>query len=366
MKTLFVIKYLNGASGGAERVLSLLVNELFLRNLNVEILTFDYNLGKGFYEINPAIPIHRRGSLDPKDKTSLAYLLKKIFILRKVIKKNKYTSVVGFMHSSFIPLAISTIGLKTKVYASEHITIDFYRDRPFDLILYYLVQKMIYRWVFISEDAAKGFPSFFNAQKSFIGNLVNVKQTKGNDAPRRKNIILCIARNSPQKNLSQLIDAISFIRDELSSWTLCIYGADLLGSTLERDIKLRGLTDKIHLSNPVADVEKLYQEASFLVLPSLYESFGMVISEAIISGLPVIGFQSVVFKNPFFVDRLNGIAIKTDCDDRVVALSKIIKELINDSDYLQSLSRPLGSKDIARYNSSVVDEWICLLNSQDS
>ena len=49
-----------------------------------------------------------------------------------------------------------------------------------------------------------------------------------------------------------------------------------------------GLGERLHLLGPRADVAPLYAAADVFVLPTRYEPFGMVIVEAMASGLPVV------------------------------------------------------------------------------
>jgi glycosyltransferase involved in cell wall biosynthesis len=49
-----------------------------------------------------------------------------------------------------------------------------------------------------------------------------------------------------------------------------------------------GLTNRLHLLGPRADIARLYAAADIFLLPTRYEPFGMVIAEAMQSSLPVI------------------------------------------------------------------------------
>jgi glycosyltransferase involved in cell wall biosynthesis len=61
---------------------------------------------------------------------------------------------------------------------------------------------------------------------------------------------------------------------------------------LAADIRQRaaalGLGDRVRFTGPVADVEAAYHAADIFVMPSTREAFGMVLVEAMASGLPVV------------------------------------------------------------------------------
>jgi glycosyltransferase involved in cell wall biosynthesis len=49
-----------------------------------------------------------------------------------------------------------------------------------------------------------------------------------------------------------------------------------------------GVASRVHLVDPVRDIERYYAGANALVLPTRYEPFGMVVAEAWACGLPVV------------------------------------------------------------------------------
>ena len=112
-------------------------------------------------------------------------------------------------------------------------------------------------------------------------------------------VVLAVGGIEPRKGSLALLDAFAYLRAELD-------GADPLlvvagGATLfdYRDELQRwaerraaiGLTDhELHELGPVsdADLERLYRAADVLAFPSVAEGFGLVVLEALASGLPVV------------------------------------------------------------------------------
>ena len=101
----------------------------------------------------------------------------------------------------------------------------------------------------------------------------------------KENILLCVARFSPEKNLKKLISA--FKNSQLSqSWKLQIVGGGPLKNELEKEI---GGRTNIILSDWLSyqALPLLYAHARFFILPSSFEPWGLVVNEAMAAGLPV-------------------------------------------------------------------------------
>lgn len=101
---------------------------------------------------------------------------------------------------------------------------------------------------------------------------------------------LFLSRFHPIKGLPDLVEA--WARVKPLGWRLLLVGPDEGGhrSEIERLVAERGLTDRIQFHQPVGEEEKqdVLREADLFVLPSHSENFGLVVAEALASGLPVL------------------------------------------------------------------------------
>ncbi|SHM85154.1 glycosyltransferase [Phytopseudomonas punonensis] len=104
-------------------------------------------------------------------------------------------------------------------------------------------------------------------------------------------VALFLSRLSPVKGLPDLINAWSLLPAE-HGYKLRLYGHADPGyeAELMRLIHKFNVEDSVTLLGPVFGVDKwkAYQGASFFILPSYSENFGIVIAEALWAGLPVI------------------------------------------------------------------------------
>ncbi len=104
--------------------------------------------------------------------------------------------------------------------------------------------------------------------------------------------LLCVGALTPRKGQDVLVEALAGIRE--LAWECSCVG------TLERDpgfvdrvrraLEGHGLTERVTLLGPRTggDLAAEYQAADLLVLPSHAETFGMVITEALAGGTPVV------------------------------------------------------------------------------
>jgi glycosyltransferase involved in cell wall biosynthesis len=101
---------------------------------------------------------------------------------------------------------------------------------------------------------------------------------------------LFLSRIHPKKGILNLIRAWGHVRPR--NWRLMIAGPDDKGHAGEvRELaRQEGIADAVQLIGPVEDAEKwaFYADADLFILPTFSENFGLVVAEALGSGLPVI------------------------------------------------------------------------------
>lgn len=102
----------------------------------------------------------------------------------------------------------------------------------------------------------------------------------------------CVASLIPRKNHLGLLSALSQISD--LDWTCDLIGAiDRCPSTtaaVQQRIKALGLEERVRLTGPLASdaLDAAYRHSDLFVLASRFEGYGMVITEALSYGLPIV------------------------------------------------------------------------------
>lgn len=107
--------------------------------------------------------------------------------------------------------------------------------------------------------------------------------------------LLCVAAVTPAKGHDVLIDALSRMRG-LPWRCVCVGSLDrdpvFVASLGRRLLDLR-LQDRVSFTGPLtgADLDRRYAAADLMVLASRAETYGMVVSEALARGLPVLAAE---------------------------------------------------------------------------
>jgi D-inositol-3-phosphate glycosyltransferase len=127
--------------------------------------------------------------------------------------------------------------------------------------------------------------------------------TPGDRAPARAAlgldggpVLLYVGRLSPIKGLETLLDALALLREHGTPARLLIVGGESDEPLDGHPASLRERTERLGLGEsvaflgpqPQASLRTYYVAADMTVMPSYYESFGMVALEAMACGSPVI------------------------------------------------------------------------------
>lgn len=103
-------------------------------------------------------------------------------------------------------------------------------------------------------------------------------------------MVLCVGRLVPQKGIEYFIRAIPSIISSFPEAKFIIVGEGWSRDALEAEARATGHRGKIRFTGFVSDKEvvNLMTSADVLVVPSIYEPFGIVALEGMATGIPVV------------------------------------------------------------------------------
>ncbi len=150
----------------------------------------------------------------------------------------------------------------------------------------------------------------------------------------------------PHKNHARLFEAIRLLRHQYGLTVhLVLSGIWSNPEYLKQQIHQSGVTDQVHLLGylPYEDLPALYNAATALVFPSLFEGFGLPVLEAMACGCPVI------CSNTTSLPELAGdAAVLVDPTD-VAQIAESIYTLLQDRSLQKSL-RTKGSLQVQKFS----------------
>jgi glycosyltransferase involved in cell wall biosynthesis len=153
----------------------------------------------------------------------------------------------------------------------------------------------------------------------------------------RPPMILCVGILHPRKGQDVLLRALARIAD--LSWQAQIVGPaydPAFVAALEQRQSALGLGPRVTLPGSVDDValQELYRSATIFALPTRYEGYGMVLSEALLHGLPVVSTRTGAV--PDTVPGEAGLLVPVDDPE---ALAAALRRLLGDAPLLARMSR---------------------------
>lgn len=335
---------------------------LVARGHDVTIVSNDLAGSIPYYPLAADIRLHCLGIGSTQRHSGALETLRRMIQYRKVVLDHQPDVVVAFMHSAFVPVALALVGSGTPVVASEHIGAAHYSRRPVQNLLLQLTPLLTRRITVVSNQIKESFGNWLSRMMVVVPNPVTASTTShgGTHADRPEKVLLSVGRLDHLKDHKTLIDAFAQVSDRNPDWILRIAGEGDLRETLQQQIEELGLGQRVQMPGAIQAIDHEYQAADLFVLPSIYESFGLATAEALLHGLPAIGFADCPGTNELIADNVNGCLVRGD--DRAAALAEVLHRLMSNEQERRRLAAGDRSYIVTRYGlEGVVNQWENLL-----
>lgn len=215
--------------------------------------------------------------------------------------------------------------------------------------------KRLDRFVVLSEEDYKNWPELTN--KVVIPNSLSYFPDFSSSCENKQ--VIAVGRYTWQKGFDLLIQAWKEVNVRHPDWILNIYGSgDRSG--YESIAEKYGVSSVVNCNPAVSDIYEKYLESSIFVLSSRYEGFGLVLAEAMSTGVPSVSFACPCGPSDIIRDCEDGILVENGNTRR---LAEGICKLIED-ERLRKQYGHLARKNVRRFSQkTIMNIWMNLFES---
>ncbi len=339
-------------NGGAERVMSILVN-YFSEKYDVHL--FIYSEVQSFYSLDNNVKIHY---LFNENITSQYDLIKKhfkaFFLFQKICKTYDIKCLISFTTFVNCVSIIVGKGLKIPVLISERYEPLYYNpgrlNRFFRKYLYKHASEIILQTAHVEKSFTK-LGVKLPLGKSIIFNPIDINFKRNNEIIKEK-VILSIGRLSDEKGHHLLLQ--SFADLKLKDWKLEIIGDGVNKEKLINLATKLGISESVIFLGKKKEVIHYLNRCSIFVLPSLTEGFPNVLCEAMATGCAVVSFDCPNGPNELINHNNNGLLVEKG---NIEKLSKAIINLVNNEDKRVEFGLKASEIHMILNKSLICQEW---------
>jgi glycosyltransferase involved in cell wall biosynthesis len=264
-------------------------------------------------------------------------------------------SVIGLLAGV---LARTLLRVMTRHYSDYHTRI----DKKWHLRLDQLCTRLSHAVIAVSQHTADHMVETEHAPRQKIHAVLNGidfgrAKISGSDAAARirrefaaedANLLVIVARLHPEKGHHYLFQALPEVRRNARRPVrlLVVSGTGPFDSAYREEVRALGCEDIVSFLGFRNDAPDLIAAADLLILPSVAEAFGLVLTEALYLGTPVVatrvgGIPEIVDDGP------EGILVPP-ADSQ--ALAGAILALLNDPDRRQRMAGSGREKVLRKFN----------------
>lgn len=290
-KKIKVLEVINSLKiGGAELLLRNFVIEAKKNNqYTVDVCTlYATNDAKNIEEIKKKNV--RIWTLDLKNKYNIFSVIK----IRNIIQREKYDIIHVHLFPASAIVALSSLFLKKSIVYLFTIHSTFNRRRS--IKIFKIIDGLIYhryvKIICISKQVQNSLIKWVPKIKEKIEIIPNgiPMNSKSNDNPLMKKYdVLFVGRLVQQKGIIFLLEAVSILQKKYKKIIrVAVVGDGPLKKELIKICEELKIKDSVEFLGFQRDVDRIMRSSRVLVLPSLWEGFGLVLLEAMKNKLPII------------------------------------------------------------------------------
>lgn len=345
-------------TGGTERVLSIIANELSKQRnkFNIYILSITNENNTSYFRLEKEIKNNR--ILKSKDVNFKKQYFQIVKGIRHYIKENNIDILIDVEVIASLFSIPATRFTKTKLISWEHF--NFYEDNGSHLRIY--ARKLAARFsnciITLTEHDKQNYLNNLDI-KGKVEYIYNpIEEVDDIECNIKSKQIISVGRLTYQKGFDMLCDVAKVVLKDNKGWKWLILGDGEDKDKLRSKIKEYGLENKLILKGNVSNVEEYYKNSSLYVMTSRFEGLPMTLLEAKTYKLPIVSFNCLTGPSEIVKNNINGYLINPE---NVEAMSNKLNMLMNDENKLKEFSNN-AQIDIEKFKlKPIIEKWGNLL-----
>lgn len=330
--------------GGAERVVADMSAWWVDCGYKVSVVT-QTGEDTDIYPLDPRVVRHVLGTAGNTGGgfSGLLANIWRIVRLRRLLRREKPTVVLGMMTTSSVLAVIAAQRLRCRVIATEH-------THPPSQHLPEVWQRLR-RWAYpraqvvvtLTEGTADWLRQHVpGSQLVVIPNAVRWPLSDGEpivELPQRsgRHCLLAAGRLHPVKGFDHLITAFASIAEWFPAWDLYILGEGDSRAVLQKQIDDLKLGGRIMMPGRAGNIGQWYQACDLYVLSSRTEGLSNTLLEAMASGLTAVAVDCDTGPREIIRDGIDGVLVRPADDEEALAAN--LSELMAHPDKRAALAR---------------------------
>jgi GalNAc-alpha-(1->4)-GalNAc-alpha-(1->3)-diNAcBac-PP-undecaprenol alpha-1,4-N-acetyl-D-galactosaminyltransferase len=298
-------------SGGAERVLSTMVNHWAGQGRAVSVVTLAPQSEPPFYTMDEAVTRVGLGAMGAARTPlhAMASNVDRLRRLRRAIVSSRPDVVISFLDTMNVLTLLATRGTGIPVVVTEHTDPHLAEHHPVWARLRSLLYPRAARVVVLSESSKSFFPPRLRDRIQIVPNPIVVTAAQALPARTGRRRVAALGRFGPEKGFDTLISAFAAIAPDFADWDLVIWGDGPLRSELERHIANLDMTGRVLLPGRTSAPHDALRTADLYVLSSRREGFPMALAEAMACGLPAVAFDLPSGPRDIIREGIDGVLV---------------------------------------------------------
>lgn len=344
------------SNGGAERVTSVLANELYYNNYTVNLIVLNKKKNEYFLDNN----INKFYIKKEISSFRIVRVLRRIININNLINKLGSDVIISLsMPSTNLNLIISLIARRKRVVLSERNDPNSFPKSKLSRIVRNLTYKLSDALVFQTNDAKNYFSKSIREKGIIIPNPIIERLPDLYQGERKKEIVN-FCRLDEQKNLTMLIDSFAKIKKEYPDYSLSIYGEGELKNKLITYVNNHRIKD-VYFHGHSTDIHNRIKDCAMFVSSSDYEGISNSMLESLAIGLPTICTDCPIGGARMFIQPYkNGLLVPIGDTNTLYSAMKL---LIENQDLSKNIARNAVRIREELSISNIIVKWIDIIES---